>query len=60
MATTINLNNSLDQNSLLYCCCLSLVCQGFKHYYDFRHSLNVISIFWTLNEINFPKNYAPF
>ena len=25
------------------------------HYYDLKHSLNVISFFWTLNEIKFPK-----
>ena len=25
------------------------------HYYDFRHSLNVISFGKTLNEMNFPK-----
>ena len=26
------------------------------HYYDFRHSLDVISFFfWTLNETNFPE-----
>ena len=29
------------------------------HYYDFRHSLNIVSFFWTLDKINYPLILAP-